>query len=166
LIAAQLSGSKNIRVAPSPQIGAGQLNATAAISDNDIWAVGFSPNTNAPPVVDSTLAEHFNGTSWSIVQTAAVSSRGSEFFGVAGAASNDVGAVGFQFGTQDPDFGIQLTERWDGTSWKLISSPNPGSQANGLFGVTALSDGTVAAVGFQRNEGFNAVPLIVPRGAA
>jgi hypothetical protein len=42
-------------VAPSPQT-AGRLNATAAIADNDIWAVGSDQQQGNP-----TLAEHFNG---------------------------------------------------------------------------------------------------------
>jgi hypothetical protein len=44
-----------------------------------------------------------------------------------------------------------LTEHWDGTSWSIIASPNPRT-VNELFGVTALSDGTVAAVGFQEDS--------------
>jgi hypothetical protein len=113
---APLHVSQNLRVAPNPQIGAGQLNATAAIADNDIWAVGFSQNTNAPPVLDSTLAEHFDGTSWRIVPTPALPSGNAQFFGVAGAASNDVWAVGLS------PLGA-LVEHWDGTSWSVVSSP-------------------------------------------
>jgi hypothetical protein len=50
-------------VAPSPRI-AGRLNATAAIADNDIWAVGSDQQLGNP-----TLAEHFNGKTWSVVPT-------------------------------------------------------------------------------------------------
>lgn len=95
----------------SPQI-AGQLQATAVIADNDIWAVGFSDQVSAPPVVDSTLAEHFDGTSWSIVPTPPLPSGNAQLQGVAGAASNDVWAIGFSpSGT--------LVEHWDGTSWSI-----------------------------------------------
>ncbi len=97
----------NLHVVSSPQID-GELLATAAIAANDIWAVGFSDQVPAPPVVDSTLAEPFNGT-----------------------------------------------------SWKIINSPNPGNFQNGLFGATALSDGTVAAVGFQQDQGLDKIPLIL-----
>ena len=54
-----------------------------------------------------------------------------------------------------------LTEHWDGTSWKIIGSANPGTFKNALFGVSTLSDGTVAAAGFQQDEGFDAIPLIM-----
>jgi hypothetical protein len=132
-------------VVHSPQID-GQLLATAAIADNDIWAVGFSDQVPAPPVVDSTLAEHFNGTNWSIIPTPNVSSQGSEFFGVAGAVSNDVWAVGFRFGTQNPDFGVQLIEHWDGTSWS-VDTTGPTIEGDSLQGVTVVSSNNFWAVG-------------------
>jgi uncharacterized protein (TIGR03118 family) len=118
-----LSRHDPLHVASSPQID-GQLLATAAIADNDIWAVGFSDQVTAPPVVDSTLAEHWNGTSWSIVSTPPTPSGGvnppnAQFLGVAAAASNDVWAVGFKTGPDNPDFGEQLIEHWNGTSWPV-----------------------------------------------
>jgi hypothetical protein len=95
-----------------------------AIADNDIWAVGFSDQVSAPPVFDSTLAEHFDGTRWSIVPTpplprGGVNPPNAQFRGVAAAASNDVWAVGFKTGPDNPDFGLQLIEHWDGTSWSV-----------------------------------------------
>jgi hypothetical protein len=50
-------------------------------------------------------------------------------------ADNDIWAVGV---------GSASIENWNGTSWSNITSPIPGG---GLRGVTALSDGTVVAVG-------------------
>ena len=66
------------------------FNATVAIADNDIWAVGDSnPNTsNQQP-----LAVHFNGTNWSVVPSPTIG-KGGSFGGVAAVASNDVWAVG------------------------------------------------------------------------
>jgi hypothetical protein len=139
------SSLTRLRVVSSPQID-GELLAAAAIADNDIWAVGFSDQVPAPPVVDSTLAEHFNGRSWSIVRTPTVSTTGSSFFGVAGAASNDVWAVGFRFGTQNPDFGLQLIEHWDGTSWS-VDTTGPTIEGDSLSGVTVVSSNNVWAVG-------------------
>jgi len=81
-------------------------------------------------------------------------SGNAELLGVAGAASNDVWAVG-----SSPSGA--LVEHWDGTSWKIIGSANPGTFKNALFGVSTLSDGTVAAAGFQQDEGFDAMALIM-----
>jgi hypothetical protein len=77
--------------------------------------------------------------------------------GIAAISANDIWAVG--------NIGINktLTEHWDGTSWSSIPSPNPAVNRNELFGVTALSDGTVAAVGHQADVSADQ-PLILPRG--
>jgi hypothetical protein len=79
--------------------------------------------------------------------------------GITAISANDIWAVGF-VKTSTGGFAT-LTEHWDGTSWKIINSSNPGNAPNGLFGVTALSDGTAAAVGFQQNQGFDKMPLIL-----
>jgi hypothetical protein len=61
-------------------------------------------------------------------------------------ASNDIWAVGSIGGFQS------VTEHWDGTSWSIIASPNPGAGPDHLNGVTALGDGTVVAVGVTTNS--------------
>src|SRR5262249_30186538 len=139
-----------LHVVSSPQI-AGQLLATAAIAGNDIWAVGFSDQVSAPPVVDSTLAEHWDGKSWNIVPTPPLPSGGGNhphapFLGVAAAASNDVWAVGFKTGPNNPDFGEQLIEHWNGTSWS-VDTTGPVIEGDGLGAVTVVSSNNVWAVG-------------------
>jgi len=65
------------------------LTATTAIAANDIWSVGFA---NLAPNPQQLLAEHWNGSSWSVVPTPNPGGApgGSQFHGVAAAASNDV----------------------------------------------------------------------------
>jgi hypothetical protein len=41
-----------------------------------------------------------------------------------------------------------LTERWNGTAWKLRKSPNKNTNANGFQGVDAISASNAWAVGF------------------
>src|SRR5437899_2870867 len=64
------AASKNLRVVA--QFTNSAFGATAAIADNDIWAVGDSSSTN------QTLAVHFNGTSWSVVPTPTLAASPSE----------------------------------------------------------------------------------------
>jgi hypothetical protein len=79
--------------------------------------------------------------------------------GIAAVSATDIWAVGY---TTDPTTGLQrtLTEHWDGTKWSVIASPNATSTgSNTLAGVTALSGGTVVAVGTAydgtgNNNGF------------
>jgi hypothetical protein len=81
--------------------------------------------------------------------------------GIAAISANDIWAIGTVHTSQ---FGqATLTEHWDGTSWTIITSPDPGTFSNALNAVTALSDGTVTAVGSQQDNGrfFPLNPLIL-----
>ena len=90
--------SSGFQVVSSPTITGSGLNAVAAVSPTDIWAVGS----------DSTgpLIENFNGTSWSQV-TAPIT--GGALNGVSALSSDDVWAVGGS--TSGP-----LVEFFNGTS--------------------------------------------------
>jgi hypothetical protein len=119
--------------------------ATAAVADNDIWAVG---TTNLDTTSDTPLAVHFDGTSWSAVPTPTLKGR-ADFDGVAAVASNDVWAVGAK-DISSTGFAQPLIEHWDGTSWSVVSSPKL-KQDGVLNAVTAISTNNVWAVGFFDN---------------
>jgi hypothetical protein len=108
------------------------LIATLAIADNDIWAFGRS---------STLLAEHFNGSNWSVIPTPSVA--GGNLGSAAAVAGNDVWAVGDQTNGNGT-----LIEHWNGTSWSVVSGAKV---TNGSFltGVTAVASNDVWAVGDQ-----------------
>src|ERR1700719_3311780 len=61
-------GAQGLHVVPSPFINNSVLSGAAIIADNDFWAVGDIAGSS-----EATLAEHFDGTGWSVVSTPAVS---------------------------------------------------------------------------------------------
>jgi hypothetical protein len=139
------AGTAGLHVVPSPLINDSSLSAAAAIAPNDIWAVG-----DVAPVSGGTqtLAEHFNGTSWSVVSTPTLNAV---FNGVAGAATNDVWAVGNPaVGSSFFDINT-LIEHWDGTTWSVVSSPKL-PKGSALTGVSAPSSTDVWAVGFENSS--------------
>ena len=79
------------QVVPSPNRGTsnGSLYSVAAVSANDVWAVGY--NANAVGV--GTVIEHWNGTAWSIVPGPVADYN--YLSGVAAVSANDVWAVGY-----------------------------------------------------------------------
>jgi hypothetical protein len=136
----------NWQIVASPNPGAefSQLAAVAAVSSNDIWAVGLQVNT---PGVTQTLIEHWNGTSWSVVPSPSPGAANNELLGVSAASANDVWAVGF---INTSTTGETLIEHWNGTKWSVVPSPNPKSSQgvnNGLSGVAAISATDAWAVG-------------------
>jgi hypothetical protein len=146
-------------VVESPNVG-GQDNSLAAVSGSsptDIWAVGqFAPD--ADPNITLTLAEHFDGSAWSVVPTPNVGTdHGNALLAVAAQAG--VGwAVGYDIGR---DFlAHSLIEAWDGQAWTVVDHPQTFDTEN-LYGVAAISAEDVWAVGSGRDgEGeFHAIAL-------
>jgi hypothetical protein len=135
-----------------------EANAVVALSPTDVWAVGKKQADVNHLIRFTTAIEHWNGTSWSNVASP-TTGLNTSLNGIAAISANDILAVGA--GTSTTGASTTLVEQWNGTSWSIISSPNPGDFANGLSGVTALSDGNVAAVGFQESATNGFSPLIL-----
>lgn len=109
------------------------LNAIAAISATNIWAVGGD-------------IEHWNGTQWSVVSSPTPGNSG--LMGISALGANNIWAAGQYF---DVNAQVQrtLVEHWNGTQWSKVSSIDPADTSNIFYGVAATSDGTVYAVGSQ-----------------
>jgi hypothetical protein len=170
--------------------GHNDVFATSVISANDVWAVGVQTNAASH---DQTLAEHWNGTSWTIVPTPDPGPSHNDLNGVAAISTNDVWAIGEYW---DPTIGAWLEfaahwngsawsvtilnygyflaitalasnnvwvvgttyygppqdtviDHWDGSTWSQGTGANPSSYANQLFYVSAWSATDVWAVGIQ-----------------
>jgi len=127
-------------VVPSPNVGPevdNSLAGVAAVSSNDVWAVGTQQPTNLTD--PSTLILHWDGSAWTIVPN--TSPEGGHLLAAAAVTSNDVWATGYsELGT--------LAEHWDGTSWSIVQTPDiRGGEPLFLPSVVALSSNNVWAVG-------------------
>jgi hypothetical protein len=126
------------------------LNSIVAISANDIWAAGDSQIGNGNY---QTLIEHWDGTQWNIIASPNVgsSSFSNYLYGIAAVSSNNVYAVGMYM--TDPGYTRQtLIEHWNGMQWSVIASPNVGTIASGLQGVSVVSANNIWAVGFYHAQ--------------
>jgi hypothetical protein len=126
--------------------GAGNniLESNSVIGVNDAWAVGV---TNILSASSRTLAEHWNGTSWSIKATANPDTRNNRLLSVSAVSSNNVWAVGdYDINATNLNDSATLAEHWNGTSWSKIATANPSVGAN-FFGVTTIAANNVWAVG-------------------
>lgn len=150
---------------PSPNRGEleNELAGLALVAPEDLWAVGRY-NANRPPTVTGrdTLAMHWDGTAFTIVRTPNPTWPGADYFTLEDAvalAPGDVWAVG-----SAQDFAslksTTLIERWDGSAWRIVRSPNPGGAnlPNVLNAVDAASATDVWAVG---GAGFPNTGLIL-----
>jgi hypothetical protein len=137
------------RIVSSPDPGSGdnQLNGVAAVSTNDVWAVGADVNSS---LIDQTLVEHWDGSRWSVVPSPNAGQMGDGFDGIAIVSANDIWAVGTYLANGSTNY--TLTEHWNGTKWSIVSSPNPQPGGNYLNKVVAISSSNVWAVGGSFNS--------------
>jgi hypothetical protein len=140
---------------PNPNPQGNTLNAVAAISSSDAWAVGFQNDNN---LNDSrTLTQHWNGTAWKTVASpnpGSISSQctnfntGNVLTAVAAVATNDVWAVGYSFTCNSLLKPMAL--HWNGVQWSVVPSPKLNTNDNAAFNsVIALATNDVYAVGYK-----------------
>jgi hypothetical protein len=121
--------------------------AVTAISSNDVWAVGTADYAGTGGNGVLTVAEHWNGSSWSQAATPSPSVFDSELFAVSAWSSTDVWAVGRQQSNVANSPLQALAEHWDGTTWSVVATPNSTGD-NEIFGVNALEAGHAVGVGY------------------
>jgi hypothetical protein len=139
------------------------LQGVAAVSPSAAWAVGFRTVRFSQTSMDNPsapLIESWDGTSWHVDRTPRLP-RGSWLNSVVAVAANDVWAVGVR--AQRAARGVinrTLIEHWDGSSWRVVPSPNIGratyvwrrfdwtpASDNELVSVAAVSADDIWAVG-------------------
>ncbi len=129
---------------PSPGSFYNSLSAVTAVSPTNIWAVGSQGSLQG---TSTTLIEHWDGTSWSVVPSPNVGTYGNGLEAVTALSSSDVWTVGEYANTNYG--GYTLIERWDGTQWSVVPSPNVGNFENGLRSVAGAAPSDIWAVGFE-----------------
>jgi hypothetical protein len=139
---------KTWSVVPSPNPGSlyNALGGMTAVSASDVWAVGEDEGSN---LILRTLAEHWDGNSWTVVPTPDIGSFGNVLFDVSARAGNDVWTFGYYYST--PELTRTLIERWDGKQWNVVPSRNPSKEFNRLGNITEVSN-TLWSVGYFGNS--------------
>ena len=139
-------------VASANGTGNNLLTSTSAVNANDVWAVGHSTNGGG---FDQTLAEHWDGTTWSIVSTPNPSSFSNDLTGVIAISTNDVWAVGVYATNAGGTNANAFAAHWDGSGWNwYLLQPVPNNPFSVLFAVSASSTSDVWAVGTYYSAGF------------
>jgi hypothetical protein len=122
------------------------LYGAAALASNDVWATGYYYDGT----VDETLTLHWNGTSWSELESPNDGTGGAWLRPISAVSSSDIWSTGWYSEGRDET----LTEHWNGSTWQLVISPNPGRRtSNYLEGVAAVAANDVWAVGFSTKGG-------------
>ncbi len=145
--------------------GAGPfLSRVSCTSSSHCTAVGAYDESachSGQPCTELTLAEAWDGTSWTIQPTPNPAGAAySDLIGVSCTSAAACTAVGQH--ADSNGFPVTLAEDWDGTSWTIQSTPNPigaTNPQNALEGVSCTSGTACAAVGSYENSALVPVTL-------
>ncbi len=159
---------------PGTSANSNELSGVAALSPRNVWAVGSYSDTAG----GHTLIEHWNGKKWSVQpspspgQTCsaraavptrpALSIRGGGLSSVTAASPSNAWAVGVRCGRHASQ---TLVEHWNGKSWTVQRSPNPGGYrfSAGFSGVAATSSTNAWAVGSYVKNGTTPSRTLIER---
>jgi hypothetical protein len=133
------------------------IGAVTAVSATNAWAVGEDIGATSA-IGGSTLIEHWNGASWSIVPSPTPGADPG-LTGVAARGTGDVYAVGNNLPSVNGGVVQGLILRWNGSTWSQDTDPTVGSYSP-LFAAAAVPGAANEwAVGTVSNE-----PLILSHG--
>jgi len=127
----------------SPTVSGGDLVSVSADSPTDAWTVGGQVITEPHNTLDAPLAEHWNGSSFSVVSTPITPvgpSQRDELVSVVAISPTDAWAIILmaQGREQSSEF-----EQWNGSTWTAVANPAGGI----LNGLSATGPNDVWAVG-------------------
>ena len=148
--AASGAGTFSVVASPNPTGSTGShLNGVSCVSASNCTAVGYYATSSSP---GRTLVERWNGTTWSIIPSPnPTGSTGGYLNSVSCVSASNCTAVGYYTTASSP--GRTLVERWNGTKWSIIPSPNAtGSIGSYLNAVSCTAATSCAAVGYSYNS--------------
>ena len=120
------------------------LSAVTCESATSCFAVGVSDDDDG--AFHETFAEHWNGTSWSLMPNPEPVGRVSVLLGVACPTVRSCFVVGNSTnGATDK----ALVEHWNGSSWSIVNSPHRRGRGDDLAGVSCPGPQRCFAVGYS-----------------
>jgi hypothetical protein len=134
------------------------LFGVACTSASNCWSVGTTELTATDLV---TLAEHWNGSKWSVVATPNLPhSTDNSLHGVACVSASYCWAVGGAV-TGSQHQGTAYAEHWNGSKWSLTVLPKPSGAANTeVASVACTSTSNCWATGTAAPPGFTSGPTL------
>ena len=144
---------KTWSIVPSPNPStpkiSSELHAVSCVNASSCIAVGLQ--LLDPSTCCSTLIERWNGKTWSIMKPPTVAGAGySRLDAVTCTSASKCFAVGYYSinGRTSP-----LVERWSGTTWSIVPSPNPEIGEGGWFASVACTAATNCVAAGAYSEG-------------
>jgi hypothetical protein len=138
-----------VQTTPNPTGAQFFLDGVSCRSASACTAVGELDSSSGSGANQLTLAENWNGSAWTIQFTVnATGAEPSALSAVSCSSASACSAVGNY--TNSGGQGVFLAEGWDGTSWKLQTTPGSTAVASALPSLSCPSATACTAVGYQQ----------------
>jgi hypothetical protein len=108
-------------------------------------AAGSSAPTARP--AGSTAPRTSAASAWTVVPSPNTSTNDNDLWSISGRSPSDIWAVGALLPFPSATILQTLALHYNGTSWKRVKTADVGPEANSLYGIAALPDGTAWATG-------------------
>ncbi len=129
------------KIVPTPNVGPiSSLNGVAMVTANDVWAVGESSSGSKGQGTQALLM-HWDGKTWSIVQSA-VKERDGTLSAATAISANNVWAAGYYTDKSGTVY-RPLFMRWDGKTWTEVPADGNAS----IWSIAAVSSSDIWATG-------------------
>jgi hypothetical protein len=139
-------------IVPSPNpptVQQARLYGVAALSTDDVWAVGHQVTC----CTNNVLIEHWDGNQWSIVpEPDPGTDKSRKLNDIQAVSPDNIWAIGSAF-TNRP---TTLVQHWNGVQWSDVSSPSPGITSY-LEAITVVSPSNLWSAGYYWLQ--NGVPF-------
>jgi hypothetical protein len=148
---------QNWSIANNPQPGSvrDMLFGASALSPSNVWVVGDQEGSDH---VFRTLAEHWDGSAWTVVPTPDPGATGDHLYAIQAVSPENVWAAGQQLGGDSPDRG--LVEHWDGQKWSVVPVPTPASASLVMLDGIAATASQVWVAGEADSPEGGGQPLV------
>lgn len=136
-----------------------RLSSVSALAANNIWAVGYTNTTGGY----KTLVEHWNGTSWSIVPSPSPGSGSYDDMlnTISAISAKNIWAAGMYRDARHVYTTIPYMLHWNGTTWSVIKTPNPGSYLYYLAGLAHIPGTDMLwAVGYWQYHNYATIKTL------
>jgi hypothetical protein len=153
-------------IVTTPNVGTAQSNAMDGVSCPKAQSAfcmavgGYYTGTN--PAIKHTEVQKWNGTAWKIVKSPNASGADvtSNFLGGVSCPTTKFCMAAGDY-TQTNGLPDQtLIEKWNGTAWSIVSSPDVSGISNDLTAVSCVSASFCMAAGYTFNSSFVEQTLI------
>jgi hypothetical protein len=129
----------------APAASGSELTSVSCSSASSCTAVGWQGEQYSVGQPQKTLAESWDGSTWSIASSPNQTTNDNALAGVACLSATSCTAVGRY---RNASSVLQtLVESWDGSTWSAVSSPDQGTAGNVLSGISCVSASSCVSVG-------------------